>query len=169
MKIPMDKPYVYALIDDKGRVFYIGKGRKYRVKNHERYAANGASGEKSDYIREVWRRGGLISFSILSTHDTDVEAGAAEKVEIASREGLLNKTPGGEIGNVLSPYDVLKERFSKLAKRLTEDGLGDSWIAAEARKEAENPTPNVVMWCPINGVSFGWHIDKFDLPERIRG
>lgn len=52
--------YVYLLTYPSGRVFYVGKGRGYRVLDHEREARKGVQSIKCNIIRSIWDNGGQV-------------------------------------------------------------------------------------------------------------
>lgn len=158
-KIPAG-PYLYALIDDEGEVFYVGKGRGRRMYQHKHNAISGKPGAKCDYIRDVIARGGDIECVVVSVFNTDEEACAAEVQMIASLSGLKNMTKGGEIGGAANYKEVMRRRAIRLKERLLRDGLPvTDWVMQEIDKEIADPSPNVATWTPGKGVVFGWESD----------
>lgn len=116
-------PYVYKLIDPRdGAVFYVGKGRNRRAWSHEPAAISGREPNpaKAERILEIVDAGLTVTVQIVSHHDTDEAAGAAEVALIAQigRESLTNATRGGEIGARLDP----EERF----RRENDDAIRDT-------------------------------------------
>lgn len=163
-------PYVYALLDEQGTPYYVGKGRGRRVWCHLNDAKRGKTGPRFDRIRSMLDHGYAFNFVIVSEHGTDKEAGLAERELIAKLKGLTNLTSGGELGSIrINPKAVLAARARMLWAKLSAAGRGDTPLAHMILREAESPSPNVVRWCPKGGVSFDWHCDKPALPEKIRG
>lgn len=80
------------------RVFYVGKGSKRRVFDHEREARSGCKCHKCNIIRKVWREGGEIQRYVVFTTENEQEAYEYEIATIAlhGRENLCNKTDGGD-------------------------------------------------------------------------
>ncbi len=62
--------YVYTLARpstdrlNPNAVFYVGKGTKSRLFDHEEEAANGIQSRKCDVIREIWASGGQVQKAI---------------------------------------------------------------------------------------------------------
>lgn len=168
MRFP-DRPYVYFLVDEFSRVFYVGKGRGRRVVMHLADAMRGKQGDRMDKIRQMAAGGHAFRYIIVSTYETDEAAGFAEQQFIAIYgQQLLNKTKGGELGRILTPRESLSKSAWALLRKVIEAGNGDHPLALELRKEAENPTPNVVRYDPDKGVTFDWCVDSGRrLPESL--
>jgi hypothetical protein len=96
--------YVYVLARTDGAPFYVGKGYKSRVLQHEAEARiSGRLSHKLNVIRAMWKRGEAISYCIESFHDEEAAALARERALIRLwgrhdlRMGpLTNQTDGGE-------------------------------------------------------------------------
>lgn len=168
MKFP-ERPYVYFLVDEFSRVFYVGKGRGRRAVMHFSDAMRGARGERMDKIRQMAADGHAYRYIIVSTYESDEAAGVAEQQFIAIYgQQLLNKTKGGELGPTLTPREILSRSAWALLRKAIEAGNGNHPLALELRREAENPTPNVVRYDPEKGVTFDWHAGfGRRLPEEI--
>lgn len=152
-------PYLYALVDDDGATFYIGKGRGRRMYQHKKLAMSGAPGPKCDRIREVLARGGDIKCVVLAEFDTDESACAAEVQMIASVRdaGLTNLTKGGEAGGLPNHKEIMRSRFVRLKERIRRRGVTlPEWIELAIDAEILDPSPNVARWSPATGVVFDW-------------
>lgn len=99
----MAKFYVYTLaepdIDEYGssRVFYVGKGCKDRVHEHEPEARKGHKCHKCNRIRKIWASGKGIEKNIVFETDDEILAFRYE-VQLIAKYGLKNLTnvePGG--------------------------------------------------------------------------
>jgi hypothetical protein len=96
--------YVYILHRPDGTPFYVGKGVKLRVLNHEAEArSTKALTHKLNLIRSLQRQGLAIGYCIESFYDDEAEAHARERHLIAAigrhdlkRGPLTNQTDGGE-------------------------------------------------------------------------
>ena len=95
MNLPL---YVYELIDPRdGVVFYVGKGFGGRMYQHEAdvRAGRGQNPAKCQRIRAILEAGQQVRCAVVSRHETDDEAFAAERAHMASFSGLTNMRPGG--------------------------------------------------------------------------
>lgn len=155
---PPKCPYVYALADPNGVVFYVGKGNGRRMFRHVANACRGAAGPRHDRIREILAAGGGVKYEVLGQYDTDEEAGRAEVLFIAAHAGLTNLTKGGE-GCSRSP-EFYRERMRSeaqgLLERLEANGHADHPLTELVRQQASDPTPNIVELCPKNGMRVTW-------------
>jgi hypothetical protein len=97
------KYYVYVLMRPNGSVFYVGKGTRGRIDDHEREARQGAQSHKCSVIRKIWMEGGQIIKQKVAFFDNEEDAYELEKLLIAffGRKNLTNITDGGE-GNSAS-------------------------------------------------------------------
>lgn len=118
--------YVYTLSDPRtGDVFYLGKGQKNRLYDHEIDARHGKSGLKCEAIREIWADGLHVRYEIVRRFDIEEDAYAAEKNLIAKIgiENLTNVYPGGIPRRSMSvsakgPEGWTLEGVKKIASRL---------------------------------------------------
>lgn len=96
----MARHYVYALIDPRDlQPFYIGKGSAQRRFSHfaKLPADVEKSGDKAKRIQEIKQAGAKPEAVVLSWHDTDEAAYAAEQEKIAAvgLKNLTNQNRGG--------------------------------------------------------------------------
>jgi hypothetical protein len=90
------KYYVYLLCYPNGTPFYVGKGQRKRVEDHEKAARRGCDCAKCGFIRAIWQAGGTVQRAIVFETSREQEALDYEKTLIA-RYGLntlANKEPG---------------------------------------------------------------------------
>ena len=90
--------YVYELIDPRDdSVFYVGKGKKGRIDQHEVEAAKGRQSRKCDRIREIEADGRKIVKRKVSHHKDEVEAYDAEieRIDFYGLASLTNMQSGG--------------------------------------------------------------------------
>lgn len=84
--------YVYELIDPRdSSVFYVGKGKKGRIDQHEVEARKGRQSRKCDRIREIEAAGLNVGKRKVSHHKEELDAYDAE-VELIAFHGLSNLT-----------------------------------------------------------------------------
>lgn len=90
--------YIYELIDPRDdSVFYVGKGKKGRIDQHEAEAAKGRQSRKCELIREIEAAGLKIRKRKVSHHKDEVEAYDAEieRIGLYGLANLTNVTSGG--------------------------------------------------------------------------
>jgi hypothetical protein len=93
--LPVGKFYVYTLAYPDGKVFYVGKGKKNRVDQHEKEAARQCGCPKCCAIRSIWTAGGAVVKAIVFETANENEAYAHERAMIiAARADLCNRTDG---------------------------------------------------------------------------
>lgn len=115
--------YVYELIDPRDdSVFYVGKGKKGRIDQHEAEAAKGRQSRKCERIRAIEAAGLKIKKRKASTHSDEVEAYDAE-IALISFHGLANLTNvmsgggGRSTGPTLYEDRMLIARVTPLLRR----------------------------------------------------
>jgi hypothetical protein len=94
-----NKFYVYTLAYPEsmgGKVFYVGKGSKSRIKNHLAEARKGVVSAKCDAIRVIWAAGLRVVEAKVAEFSEEAESYQYEKVLIASigLENLTNSADG---------------------------------------------------------------------------
>lgn len=140
----MARHYVYALIDPRDlRPFYIGKGSAQRRFTHFAKLPPDLekSGDKAARIQEIKVAGAQPEAVVLSWHDTDAEAYAAEQERIAAvgLTNLTNQNKGGAGDRVkkrTGNYPNLTAKQEKFAIFVA-DGINHSEAYRRAYK-AEN-------------------------------
>jgi hypothetical protein len=116
--------YTYLLRRPDGRPFYVGKGKAYRLFQHEIEARAEGGNYKHNIIRAIWQRGESIIYEIDKFFHEEAAAFQRENELIvgigrAGSGGLLaNLTDGGE--GASNPSEEVKERH-----RLTLGGIAD--------------------------------------------
>lgn len=90
--------YVYVLARPNGTPFYVGKGKRWRIYEHEREARTGHKCHKCNIIRKIWKGGGEVQrYTIFTTIDeSDAFAYERETIALYGRKNLCNQTDGGE-------------------------------------------------------------------------
>lgn len=129
-------PYCYALADQFGIVFYIGKGIRDRMYQHEKEAHRGGGGEKCQRIREILKSGGDVQYSVLGVYESHSEAFNAEREFIAAHKGLTNVRPGG--GGVRDAKERICQQAVKLLAKLKPFHEWEPAIPAELRSAITN-------------------------------
>lgn len=89
--------YVYLLSRPDGSVFYIGKGSRYRINQHEGEARSSCSCKKCNTIRKIWRQGGEVQKLVVFITPDEREAYECETefIRYYGRGNLTNQTDGG--------------------------------------------------------------------------
>lgn len=93
--------YVYALFRDDGRVFYIGKGRDRRWRNHAVEARAGKRGYRLNVIRDMQARG--VEMPVVKIHEGLTEA-VAHEYEVALIKAI-GRFPDGPLANLTDGGD----------------------------------------------------------------
>jgi hypothetical protein len=121
--------------------FYVGKGSKGRIYDHEQEAKLGHRCHKCNVIRKVWKSGGDIHRYIVFTTDNEQEAFDFERETIAlyGRDTLTNVTDGGEgvSGWIPTPEETARKSAATRARYL--DPAERAKTAASVRARYANP------------------------------
>ena len=103
--------YVYELIDPRtGAVFYVGKGVRGRIDQHERDARAGVESRKCDVIRAIEADGLRIVKKRVRSFADEQEAYdfEAEHIDTIGLENLTNVVAGGGAARTATP--ISKDR-----------------------------------------------------------
>lgn len=133
--------YVYLLARPNNKVFYVGKGQKKRVLDHEREAQSACPCHKCNVIRKIWRDGGEVQRYIVFTTDDEHEALAHERAQIAlyGRKNLCNRTDGGEVIPPLTPEQQKAKGNGKRGKRFPHSEETKRKISAVQKGKKRGP------------------------------
>lgn len=136
--IPIGKFYVYTLARPDGSVFYVGKGKAYRVNAHEKEAATGCECPRCFVIQSAWNAGEAIIKTIVfeSSEENAVLTAEREMIRSIGRDNLCNRSDGGE-GKThaiwRAAYQELLAELKVLRKRLRRTGYYDSALFREVK------------------------------------
>lgn len=110
--------YVYILARPSGRPFYVGKGTRRRVFDHDAEARSGHQCHKCNVIRKIWKQGGEVQrYTVFTTDDQDeAYAYEAEMIALIGRKNLANGTDGGVGGRGRAFFDATRARMSAAAR-----------------------------------------------------
>lgn len=104
--------YVYELLDNEGKVFYVGKGMGERAYSHEEEAKiDNKETKKLDKIRELEQSGNKVKIIVIGRYDTEAEAFAVESTLIHWVYGYDNLTnvQSGHGSDTIRPYGKTDE------------------------------------------------------------
>lgn len=83
--------YVYELVDPRtDEVFYVGKGKGYRIDYHEQEARRGKQSRKCDRIREIHASGRCVRKRKVAFYEDEADAYLAEWELIQAHDNLTN-------------------------------------------------------------------------------
>lgn len=128
--------YVYLLARPDGRIFYVGKGRKGRLRNHteESYLAKEAHTYKARIIRKVLSSGEELRYAIDSFHQNEVDAFLRERFLIETIDNLTNVMGGGDgLGNPSKEFR--EQQRARMCVRMNDIELRAKAISALLKPE----------------------------------
>lgn len=142
--------YVYGLLDQNDKLFYVGKGTGSRMYDHENVARRGGICSTNNYdltnkIKKVINSGNEINYKVF-VEDVDEETAyeiEKQKINDVGLENLCNLTKGGK---GCSGVEKIREKQSKATKRRWENGDLDTCYAQEWQKNQEGDS-----WEEIHG------------------
>src|SRR5216684_8129488 len=79
--------YVYTYAFPDGTIFYVGKGTRGRIDEHEREASNGCQCLKCDIIRSIWASGKPVQKRIVYETFDELDALEQELALIRAHAG----------------------------------------------------------------------------------
>ncbi|QWY83293.1 putative homing endonuclease protein [Rhizobium phage RHph_X2_25] len=119
IKLRKERFYVYMLVRPDGSIFYVGKGQKRRIYEHERYAKGNSRKRLYSIMRKIWRSGNDVLYRLHAFFD-DESSAHAEEARLISLFGkveegglLANVTDGGEGVSGLVHTDESRRRMSE--------------------------------------------------------
>lgn len=116
--------YIHRTADD-GRIFYVGKGRKYRANDKV---------NRNPWWKKVSKKHGLV-VEFVATGLSEDDAFALEIETIAKYDNLCNLTAGGEGNAGWNPSEECRKRMSESAKtRGPHPGLMEAMHEAWSRQ-----------------------------------
>lgn len=122
--------YVYHLVDPRsGEVFYVGKGCRNRLDNHEREAKKGSDHPKCEVIRSIWQEGFKVDKKKVKHFVDEQQAYDFEAAEIKriGLENLTNQQDGGGVARsakTTEPIYAARLLLKYLARVLIAKALG---------------------------------------------
>jgi hypothetical protein len=125
------KWYVYELVDPRSNtVFYVGKGTKDRILDHEREAKRGVCSEKTNKINEILASKNEVGKRKVA-YFCDEQAAYDHETEVIASYGLDNLTnimPGGQV--------AFNRRLGFLRQKIeTPKPLSDWFVENEGKAE----------------------------------
>ena len=163
--------YVYELRDQFGVPFYVGKGSKRRMHEHEKRARRGIDSHLCSKIRKLWRLGFPVQKAVVF-RSRDERAAFSEEIRLIAyygRASLTNQTDGGDgpAGMALHARErIAASRRGKVASEATRNRqrlakLGTHRTAKTKRKIAATQRTIKKPWAvnsrPNLGSGFAGH------------
>jgi len=134
-----NKYYVYVLTDDKGKIFYVGKGCNSRESSHRTNAKNNRKEPVYKKIRQLWLCGVDFNLIKIKSNLDEKDAFKIEKDLIAQYKRksdggcLFNITAGGGGSNLYKhSAEALKKMRDAWVKRRQKNKI---LVSAETRKK----------------------------------
>lgn len=123
--------YAYPDPDPDGTVFYVGKGTKGRIDEHEREARSVCTCQKCQVIRQIWASGKPVQKRIVYETFDEVEA-------LAYEYDLIKQYAGASLTNTMGNRKQSKASFHPKKPRRSKSSSISS-LEAELEREVISP------------------------------
>jgi hypothetical protein len=126
--------YVYTLAYPDGTVFYVGKGKNDRLKQHVTEAKRGVRSPKCDVIRQILSKGGRVKTEVVQSGLTNEEAINLEiqLIQQYGRANLTNRTNGAR-----GPYERWLTTYNKGERETMEEQFIAQQDGSQSQESAE--------------------------------
>lgn len=118
----MNTFYVYALFDENNVIYYIGKGKGYRINNHVKPSNISSQSYKNNKTKQCLSKIGFVRREILSYHEHEKDAYEMEEYLI-NAYGVF--TEGGVLTNMCKSREhipaFVRERLQKTDRKSSLD------------------------------------------------